>query len=167
MFWVWNISDSDRFVCSVPACRRCGVWAGLRAPGVCPGSSVSVVVCALRGPVAPAVGVALPCLLPWWRRVWCPGLTDGINRHRSVSWRLIRVCPRDPELAEIAIQVPGISGKRRASGQNLLHHFLERERVGQVYLDGDNAFIPMHTCAHCMAQRLAAAAYAHPQLKGS
>ena len=29
-------------------------------------------------------------------------------------WRLVRVCPRNPELAEIPIQVPGISGKRRA-----------------------------------------------------
>ena len=54
--------------------------------------------------------------------------------------------------------------------QNLLHHFHARERVegvGQVYLEGDNAFVAMHTCAHCMAQRLAAAADAHPQLKGS
>ena len=41
--------------------------------------------------------------------------------------------------------------------QNLLHHFLARERVegvGQVYLKGDNAFVAMHTCAHCMALAL-------------
>ena len=89
---------------------------------------------------------------------------SGTAKH----WRLVRVCSRNPELAEIAIQVPGISGKRRASGQKLLHLFLARERVegiGQLYLEGDNAFIAMHTCTHCMAQCLAAAADAHLLLK--
>ena len=38
--------------------------------------------------------------------------------------------------------------------------------MGPTPLENDDALITMHTCAHGMAQRLAAAADAHPQLMG-
>ena len=69
---------------------------------------------------------------------------SGTAKH----WRLVRVRPHNPELAQIAIQVPSISGKGRASGQNLLHHFLARERVegvDQVYLEATSGLVV--TCA--------------------
>ena len=57
-------SDSVRFVFPVPARRRCCVWASSRAPGGCPGASVSV-VCALRGSLSGPRWVPCRCVCGW------------------------------------------------------------------------------------------------------
>ena len=79
---------------------------------------------------------------------------SGTAKH----WRLFRVRPRNPELAEIAIQVPGISGKRRASGQNLLHHFLVLLRGQRVRhpARGVTNVEELRCCAHGLLLKRAA-----------
>ena len=72
-------------------------------------------------------------------------------------WRFVRVRPRNPELAEVTVQVPG---------HHLPRHLIARECIGQVHLESEYALITMHICAHGMSQRLAAAADAYPQLMG-
>ena len=64
VFGIWTVSDAVCFVCSVPARRRCCVWASSRAPGGCPGASVSV-VCALRGSLSGPRWVPCRCVCGW------------------------------------------------------------------------------------------------------
>ena len=69
-FGAWTVSVSVCLVCYGLVCRRCRVWASSRAPGGCPGVSVSV-VCALRGSLSRSRWEPGPCVC-----VWCLGGRD-------------------------------------------------------------------------------------------
>ena len=64
VFGVSTAPDSVCFVCSVPSRRRCGVWASSRAPGGCPGASVSVVG-VLHGSLSRPRWVLCRCVYGW------------------------------------------------------------------------------------------------------